>query len=178
MKKAILNFILILPLISCLFADFTNPSYFYYKLRREPSEDLLNYYFSSDAAGENNISNQTFGLSATADLDTPQFYIYGQTDWKSPYSIILSFTKLTMDNDTTNSKYSYIAHVFTDPTDSSVYSYVNFQSGNDEESVSFRGGNTSTYGVTSSFIYPISFSFADLSTGTYRGTIYLEVTPE
>ena len=177
MKKINIALFLLLITTACLFCSITDPLFFSLKLRRNVDEDVLNYYFSSDSAGQNDISDTTYALSAPFTLSNYQFYVYGITNWKSPYAIVLKFYPMTLADDYFN-EYYYTAYVFTNPNNSSEYLAIHFSDGDAYQSVKFRGGNTSTYGETVTFSYPISFSFDSLRSGSYTGTIKMEIVAE
>lgn len=177
MRKIITALVLLLISAACLFSSITDPLFFSLKLRRNVEENVLDYYFSSDSEGQHNISETTYPLSNPYTLSNYQFYVYGVTNWKSPYAIVLRFYPLTLSGDYFN-EYYYSARVFTNPSDSSEYQAVHFSEGDRYQTVKFRGGNTSTYGENASFSYPISFSFENLDLGTYTGTIQMEIVSE
>ncbi len=181
MKKLVLIIILALLLTSAVFATISSPLFFWYKLRRVVAEDVLSYHFSADAAGTEDITNTQKALDVSLGLTDPQFYLYGTTNWKSPYGIVLIFTPLVRTSD--GEKYTYSARVYTSGeatiTNSSPFTSVSFNAQTKEDVlISFRGGATDTYGQTASFCYPVSFLIENLDSGTYQGTITLEVGPE
>ncbi len=177
MKKKIIISILILVASLCAFADsFSNPLQFKLRLYNKVDESVnLSFTDGHDSATSSVSLDSTLGLDYV-DVNI-QAKLVVTTNMTSAFTLYFTFSPMTLQDDTSNAKYLYEAHVYTSST---AFKRIAFDS-NDISNVTIEiNGTTSTNARTDvTTKYPMTFSFENYLTtysgGTYSGTITVEV---
>ena len=176
MKKAAIIIVLALAVSLCLFA-LTGNYEFKYKLTRTTTVGVT--WIFTDSSG-NRITAQAIDLSKG--LTEPQIQLVISTNKTDPYNITLTFNALTPDGASGSSFLGHYKARISDIYDTPSVRNVVFASSSSESVSTTFPGDTSNYaGTTISQAYPIAFDFSDYidsyETGTFSGTIVVEVTP-
>ena len=187
--KATTLFLFALLLLSCAFCSNQQPGFFdiFYKIRVEEDSHYFTLRFVQ--INDKTTPEAEHELDLSQDLTSPQVCAAVESDMSSPYNLKLTFTCMRNQSNASfvgkyKAKiYKYIGNVpsaenltpITSSTGNDV-SDVNVTSAS--KSVTFAG----TYNSISEVYYPIAFSLSDYiedyGTGSFSGTITLEVAPQ
>jgi len=181
-KKTIAFSIIFILSLACIFADYVSPTQFQFRLYRYVAEDTLDYYFQ-DLDG-NSLSE--YDIDSTLDINSAQFKIAATTNWVSPYYVKLAFSALQLADGSDPDFYGwYNIRIFTDASDasSSVVKDLSFTSGSKGSAqTTFYGGNSTDVDESVDLTYYVALDFTTYLTsydsGTYAGTITMEIVPE
>ena len=176
-------------MLPCVFCSDTQPGFFdiFYKIRIE--EDTHNFTLRFVSINDKTTLEAEHELDLSQDLTSPQVCAAVQSDMSSPFNLKLTFTFLRNQGNASfigkykAKVYKYIGNVasaenltpVTNSTGTDV-SDVNVTSAS--KAITFAG----TYNSISEVYYPIAFSLSDYiedyGSGSFSGTITLEVAPQ